>query len=170
MKGRICSPLFFCHGGLKKSPTINQVKNDFFRPVTSFPSGRQYSFPDPVAGFEQSIFTNHSTSVPATVPIFFLDFACGGLQSFQPFSLSRVVLAVRPLFQCHFVTEYIMTITNHVRRIQDLADQVIAHVDDRNYCAAHSALVDIEERVCLAHEHIDHLQDVTPRAPVPAVG
>ena len=63
-----------------------------------------------------------------------------------------------------------MTITNHVRRIEDLAEQVIEHVDARKYRHAHIALDDIINRARLAHEHIDHLQDVTPRVPVPAGG
>jgi len=63
-----------------------------------------------------------------------------------------------------------MTITNHVRRIEDLAEQVIKHVDDREYVEAHEDLDFIITRVRLAHEHVDHLQSVTPRAPVPAGG
>ncbi len=63
-----------------------------------------------------------------------------------------------------------MTITNHIRRIEDLAEQVIAHVDDREYAEAHEDLDYIATRVRLAHEHIDHLQTVTPRVPVPAGG
>lgn len=61
-----------------------------------------------------------------------------------------------------------MTITNHIRRIEDLAEQVIEDVDDREYGKAHCALDDITNKVRLAHEHIDHLQDVTLRIPVPA--
>jgi len=63
-----------------------------------------------------------------------------------------------------------MTITNHIRMIETLASVVIEYVDDREYENAHSALDDIETRVRLAHEHLDHLQDVTPRVPVPAGG
>lgn len=55
-----------------------------------------------------------------------------------------------------------MTITNHIRRIEDLAEQVIGFVDTREYHMAHSALCDIEKRARLAHEHLDHLQDVLP--------
>ena len=61
-----------------------------------------------------------------------------------------------------------MTITNHIRRIEDLAEQVIGFVDSREYEMAHSALDDIEKRTRLAHEHLDHLQTVTPRVPVSA--
>ena len=61
-----------------------------------------------------------------------------------------------------------MTITNHIRRIEDLANQVIEDVDDREYEKAHCALDDIEVKCHAAHRHIDHLQDVTPRSFVSA--
>ena len=54
-----------------------------------------------------------------------------------------------------------MTITNHIRRIEDLASEVIDHVDAREYQKAHCALDDIEKKVRAAREHIDHLQFVT---------
>ncbi len=54
-----------------------------------------------------------------------------------------------------------MTITNHTSRIEDLAQQVIKHVDERKYAEAHEDLDFIEVRVRLAHRHIDHLQNVT---------
>ncbi len=54
-----------------------------------------------------------------------------------------------------------MTITNHTRRIQDLTEQVIKHVDNRQYEEAHEDLDFIEVRIRLAHRHIDHLQNVT---------
>lgn len=61
-----------------------------------------------------------------------------------------------------------MTITNHIRRIEALADLFIEHVDDREYEKAHSALDDIETRTRLAHEHVDHLQLVAERTFAPA--
>lgn len=60
-----------------------------------------------------------------------------------------------------------MTITNHIRRIEYHCFKVIEHVDAREYRHAHSALDDIADRVRLAHEHLDHLQTVAPRVPVP---
>jgi len=63
-----------------------------------------------------------------------------------------------------------MTITNHIRRIENLAEQVITHVDAREYEEAHEDLDYIATRVRLAHEHVDHLQTVAPRVPVPAGG
>ena len=61
-----------------------------------------------------------------------------------------------------------MTITNHIRRIEDLAELVIEYVDDREYEKAHTVLDAIEKRARLAHEHIDNLQLVTRPVPVPA--
>lgn len=63
-----------------------------------------------------------------------------------------------------------MTITNHIRRIEDLAEQVIEHVDAREYEQAHEDLTYIETRVRLAHEHVDHLQLVAERTFEPAGG
>lgn len=61
-----------------------------------------------------------------------------------------------------------MTITNHMRRIEERAGHVLVFVDARKYREAHHALYDIEERALLAHEHIDHLMDVTAWDLVPA--
>lgn len=61
-----------------------------------------------------------------------------------------------------------MTITNHVRMIETLTAVVIEYVDDRNYAGAHSALDDISTRVRLAHEHVDHLQELKRRKLLPA--
>lgn len=63
-----------------------------------------------------------------------------------------------------------MTITNHIRDIQDHAASVIEHVDARRYRMAHNALYIIETKARLAHEHIDNLQYVTPKTQVPAGG
>lgn len=56
-----------------------------------------------------------------------------------------------------------MTITNHVRNIQNFADLLIENVDDRKYRHAHNTIAAIESEARLAHEHVDHLQRVTPR-------
>ena len=61
-----------------------------------------------------------------------------------------------------------MTLTNHIRRIEDLAPQVIVFVDTKEYPLAHIALDDIEKSVRLAHRHIDHLQNVTDFCARPA--
>jgi len=69
----------------------------------------------------------------------------------------------------HFIKEYIVTITNHLQRIGDLAAQALVYVDGRDYPQAHSALDDIESGVHSARVHLDHLQDVLPRPVAPAV-
>lgn len=51
-----------------------------------------------------------------------------------------------------------MTITNHVRMIQDNAERLIGHVDDRDYPMAHTALDNIEANVRSARDHVDQLQ------------
>lgn len=61
-----------------------------------------------------------------------------------------------------------MTITNHIRRIEELAGHTIVFVDAREYEQAHCALDDIEKKVRAAHRHIDHLQNVTDFAARPA--
>jgi len=56
-----------------------------------------------------------------------------------------------------------MTITNHIRRIEELSGHVLVFVDAREYEQAHCALDDIEKEVRLSHEHIDNLQLVKTR-------
>lgn len=56
-----------------------------------------------------------------------------------------------------------MTITNHIRRIEELAELVIEYVDDREYAKAHTVIDAIEKRSRLAHEHVDHLQLIAER-------
>lgn len=63
-----------------------------------------------------------------------------------------------------------MTITNHIRLIEGYANQAIAHVDQRNYAAAHLALDDIATKIQLAHEHVDHLQDLERKKLIPSGG
>ena len=63
-----------------------------------------------------------------------------------------------------------MTIANHIRKIQKSADQVIEHMDDREYNKAHSALDDIAMSALAAHRHIDNLQSVADCAARPAGG
>lgn len=63
-----------------------------------------------------------------------------------------------------------MTITNHIRDIETLANETIHHVDRKEYGRAHIRLDDIEKKVREAHRHIDHLQNVTDFAARPAGG
>lgn len=72
------------------------------------------------------------------------------------------VTSVHPNFLCRLVKEYDVTISNHIKRIEELSVIVISHVDAREYREAHSALDDIEARARAAHAHIDHLQQVCP--------
>ncbi len=51
-----------------------------------------------------------------------------------------------------------MTLTNHTRRISELAGGVQELADKREYEKAHSALVEIEKRVHKLRNHLDHLQ------------
>lgn len=75
-----------------------------------------------------------------------------------------------PPFQCHYVKEYSMSITNHIRKIQEHAESVIEHVDEKRYRMAHSALDIIATQVRESHEYIDKLQLVKPRDLAPAGG
>ncbi|MBA7479198.1 hypothetical protein ES707_14630 [subsurface metagenome] len=53
-----------------------------------------------------------------------------------------------------------MTLTNHTRRIEELAGAVTTLCDSRKYEEAHCALDDIEKKVRKLRRHIDHLQFV----------
>jgi len=63
-----------------------------------------------------------------------------------------------------------MTITNHVRKIQNFADLLIENVDERKYRHAHHTIDAIESEARLAHEHIDNLQQSADCAARPAGG
>lgn len=192
MKGTDDFALERCRCSLKKNVTLYEHVKHFFRPVTIGSPRRLLFIVSAVLSLQLDLTLQDLQSLLGTAVIFYPDFDCGGLQLCQHSSDESVVLAgryfyggllsvavwirspykhaARRLFQRHHVKELIMTITNHIRRIEYLADQVIVHVDERNYCAAHSALDDIIVRTLLAHEHIDHLQDVLPVELVPAGG
>jgi len=61
-----------------------------------------------------------------------------------------------------------VTLTNHIRNIEDLAPQVIEFADAKEYPLAHCALDDIEKEVRRVHRHIDHLQNVSDFCARPA--
>ncbi len=63
-----------------------------------------------------------------------------------------------------------MTLTNHTRRIETLANDVVHHVDRKEYEQAHCCLDDIEKKVHAARRHIDHVQNVSDFAARPAGG
>ena len=168
MKGLNCCARFWRHVDSKKSPKRTQGIDGFGESVTPATSRLTPFIRNAVAGLLGELITLAMQSMPATVLFYALYLTRGGHARLQV-APGRVRLrAFRFLLLCHYVKEYIVTITNHIRRIEDLAEQVIENVDDREYGKAHCALDDITNKVRLAHEHIDHLQDVTPRIPVPA--
>jgi len=61
-----------------------------------------------------------------------------------------------------------VTLTNHIRNIEDLAPQCMEFADAKQYPLAHCALDDIEKEVRKLHRHIDHLQNVSDFCARPA--
>lgn len=61
-----------------------------------------------------------------------------------------------------------MTITNHIRRIGELAGDVLRLVDVKDYANAHLLLDELEGEVQAARRHIDNLQNVTDFCARPA--
>ena len=59
-----------------------------------------------------------------------------------------------------------MTLTDNIRGIETHAQLALKHADEREYEKAHCDLDVIEKKVHAVREHLDHLQDVTPRVPV----
>ncbi len=53
-----------------------------------------------------------------------------------------------------------MTLTNHTKRIEELAGVVTILCDNRKYEEAHCALDDIEAKVHALRRHVDILQNV----------
>ena len=53
-----------------------------------------------------------------------------------------------------------MTLTNHTKRIEELASAVTILCDSRKYEEAHCALDDIETKVHALRRHVDDLQNV----------
>ena len=63
-----------------------------------------------------------------------------------------------------------MTLTNHIQRIEALANEALHHVDRKEYPQAHLVLDGLEMNVLEVRRHIDHLQNVRDFSPVPAGG
>lgn len=61
-----------------------------------------------------------------------------------------------------------MTLTNHTRRIEELAGDVVRFADAREYENAHLALDTIVMKVQELRRYIEHLQWMAPRVPGPA--
>ncbi|MBA7556759.1 hypothetical protein ES705_49478 [subsurface metagenome] len=63
-----------------------------------------------------------------------------------------------------------MTLLNNTRAIEELAGQVVYHVDAKEFEKAHCALDDIEKKVHETRRHVEHLQNVGWFAVRPAGG
>lgn len=183
MKRTRCFDFSFVSGSCKKRVAFHTVLKLFFGPVTSNLSRHFKSVGTAGIGFP--LASSLDAGTPLSVPVPFYDHVCkaGSLVngiaipvSFlsmpgclylcdQSFLLYRIrspySLAGRTFSLSHFIKEYIVTISNHIRRIEELSEAVIAHVDSREYREAHSALDDIEARARAAHAHIDHLQSLS---------
>lgn len=168
MKGLNCYVAFFGDLGTKKLFTLTQVKDGFRVPYVTTCTASRPTTGIAVDGFRSKGLHLCGLLTPSTVVLFLAGMVRFGYARLKV-APGRVLLRANRFFrQCHFVTEYIMTITNHIRRIEDLANQVIEHADNREYEKAHCALDDIEAKCHAAHRHIDHLQEVTPRSLVPS--
>lgn len=170
MKGAHYFALLMDDPDIDKLHSFNLVKLSFVNPVTSNSLRRDPFFQEAVVGIPVDLAVWAMQSVPTTDLVFSALIATGGRSHFRGSLSVNPPRTGRRFFKCHYVKEYIMTITNHIRRIEDLAELVLMHVDDREYGKAHLALVDIEIRTRLAQEHVDHLQQVTPRELVPVGG
>jgi len=158
------------HGSLKKSVSLILIIKCFFGHVTSFLSGRDICFRQTVAGLLVDLTVRILQSVPATVPVFVLDFDCGGRFPVRGLACAPQNRGGRRFLNGYFSKEHTVTLTNHTQRIEELSHQVRNYADQRNYGEAHCSLDDIEKEVRLVHRHIDHLQNVTDFASRPAGG
>ncbi|NVM23068.1 MAG: hypothetical protein HWN68_14955 [Desulfobacterales bacterium] len=61
-----------------------------------------------------------------------------------------------------------MTLTNHIRKIQELAGGVSYLCDQRKYHEAHVDLDKLQCRLYAVRRHIEHLQNVVDFCPRPA--
>ena len=53
-----------------------------------------------------------------------------------------------------------MTLTNNIQSIEGLANDVVHHVDRKEYERAHLVLDNLERKVHEVRRHVDHLQNV----------
>ena len=185
MKRTRCFDFRLCPVSLKKRVTCIRLIKLFFRPVTFYRSGRFWFMGTGATGRKSEF-----GSAPSLLwPVALLFFAILGESNynFPRCSLSYRIehrsscslfsgrfcatsvpfflffLSGRFFYFRHFVKEYIVTLTNHIRRIEELAAQVIVLADSRDYPQAHLALDEISSRVHSARVHLDHLQDVQPK-------
>ena len=63
-----------------------------------------------------------------------------------------------------------MTLTNHIKRIDELSGAFTILVDNRKYEEAHIVLDEIQATSHALRRHIEHLQNVTDFAARPSFG
>lgn len=130
-----------CRCCLKKSSQICKAKSSFFGPVTFRPS-------------------LHAPLLSTAIVPFFLTVPIPSGRCAWSDRIPRITpIAGRFLFLRHFVKEYIMTITNHIQKIQSLCHDVFYDVDHRNYQQVKVHLVNIDIHVRAACRHIERLQN-----------
>jgi len=61
-----------------------------------------------------------------------------------------------------------VTLTNHIQRIEALANECLQHVDRKEFPQAHLSLDGLEMNVLELRRHIEHLQNVTDFCARPA--
>lgn len=61
-----------------------------------------------------------------------------------------------------------MTLTNHIKRIEDLTSAFTIMVDNRKFGEAHIVLDEIQSKTQALRRHIEHLQNVTDFCARPA--
>jgi len=189
MKGSDWHALLCGAGGTKKSLHTAQDKDGFFvsgAALSFSPFPFMFCYADaPVAQlcrihssigtsavktaiaspFPNSVLSTFSHAVAVFLSAYLL--SIGGRSLNQSTSHSYRLGDVLFFRLRHFIKEYIVTITNHIRNIEDLAPQVIEFVDARQYSLAHCALDEIEKEVRRSHRHIEHLQNVSEFCPIP---
>lgn len=57
--------------------------------------------------------------------------------------------------------EHNVTLTNHIKRMDELTIDIVRLVDCKDYPNAHLLLDELESKVNCVRRHIDHLQNVT---------
>lgn len=67
----------------------------------------------------------------------------------------------------HFVKEYIVILTDHVRRIERLTAQTLVHVQEENYQKVREDFDNIHVHTTAAQQQLEKLQWITPRVPGP---
>ena len=155
---------------LKKSLYPARNNDGFFWSVTFRPLEQCWSMSTAQVGFTFPPPTHEVIQRPACVPFLDPSIRVSGrtLPGSRRSCLEPQPAAFFPI--CRFVKEYIVTLTNHIRTIQDFASTCLIHVDRKEYPQAHICLDDIEARVRAVRRHIEHLQNVRDFCPMPKGG